>query len=64
MTGLRWCLRCVLAGVPLALLGVWLDWEGLMAVGAGLVALTIVGWPLLLLAGELEDWSRRDRRPR
>ena len=64
MTGLRWCISCVAAGIALALLGLWLNWEPLMVLGGGLIALVIVGWPALVLMGELNDLFDRKRPPR
>lgn len=51
MEGLVWCMRLIAAGVPLALLGLWLDSEKVMALGGGAVATALLGWPALMLLG-------------
>ncbi|MBN9411339.1 MAG: hypothetical protein J0H69_19515 [Burkholderiales bacterium] len=51
MKGLVWCIALVAAGVPMAMLGLVLDWERLMALGAGAIATAVLGWPVLLLMG-------------
>ena len=53
MKGVLWCVALVGLGVPLALLGLALESERLMALGAGAVATVMVGWPVLLLMGEV-----------
>lgn len=60
MKGIVWCIALVCAGIPLALLGLVLNSESLMALGAGAIATVVVGWPVLLLMGALE-WPRPDR---
>ena len=44
MKGLVWCM---------ALLGLLVDSERLMALGGGAIATVVVGWPALLLMGAL-----------
>ena len=59
MKGLVWCIALVGAGIPLALLGLLVDSERLMALGGGAIATVVVGWPVLVLMGEV-----RTRAPR
>ena len=47
MKGFYWCFALVLGGIPLALLGLLVNAEWLMALGAGAVATVVVGWPVL-----------------
>ena len=49
MKGFFWCFALVLGGIPLALLGLLVNAEWLMALGAGAVATVVVGWPVLVL---------------
>lgn len=51
MKGLVLCIWLTLGGLTLALLGLWVDSEALMAAGGGAVALVWFGWPVLLLVG-------------
>ena len=51
MKGLLWCIALVGAGIPLALLGLLVDSERLMALGGGAIATVVVGWPLLVPMG-------------
>lgn len=60
--GFVWCFWSVGVGLALALLGAALDWPRLMAIGAGLVAAVVVGWPVLLLAGALHGAGHSARR--
>ena len=52
------CITFMFIGMPLALLGLWLDSEHLMALGAGAIAAVVIGWPGLLLMGLLHksEW--------
>ena len=59
MKGLVWCFALVGVGIPLALLGLLVDSERLMALGGGAIATVVVGWPALLLMGALEPAERR-----
>jgi hypothetical protein len=59
MKGLVWCIALVCAGAPLALLGLWLQAERLMALGGGAIATAVVGWPVLVLMGEVRTSPRR-----
>lgn len=59
MKGIVWCIALVCAGLPLALLGLWLDSERLMAIGAGAIATVVVGWPALLLMGVVQTSAPR-----
>lgn len=59
MKGLVWCIALVCAGIPLALLGLLVDSERLMALGAGAVATVVVGWPLLLVMGAVQTPGQR-----
>ena len=59
MKGLTWCIALVCAGVPLALLGLLVDSQRLLALGGGAIATVLVGWPVLVLMGEV-----RTRAPR
>ena len=59
MKGLVWCFALVGVGIPLALLGLLVDSERLMALGGGAIATVVVGWPLLVLMGALQTSVRR-----
>lgn len=59
MKGLVWCFALVGVGIPLALLGLLLDSERLMALGGGAIATVVVGWPVLLLMGAVQTSGRR-----
>ena len=59
MKGLFWCVVLVCAGIPLALLGLLLDSERMMALGAGAIATVVVGWPVLVLMGAVQTSVRR-----
>lgn len=59
MKGWMWCIALVAAGVPLALLGLWMDSERLMAFGGGAIATVVVGWPVLLVLGAVQTSGRR-----
>lgn len=59
MKGVLWCVALVGAGLPLALLGLAVDSERLMALGGGAVATVVVGWPALLLMGALTPPAAR-----
>lgn len=59
MKGLTWCIALVGAGIPLALAGLWLDSERLMALGGGAIATVVVGWPVLLLMGAMQTSAQR-----
>ena len=50
MKGLVWCM---------ALLGLLVDSERLMALGGGAIATVVVGWPVLLLMGAVQTSGRR-----
>lgn len=56
---IKGCIALMCIGVPLALLGLWLDSERLMALGAGAIAAVVIGWPGLLLLGLLHKSERR-----
>jgi len=49
MKGLNWCVGLVCAGIPAALLGLWLDWDWLALAGIGAIVTVWFGWPLFLL---------------
>ena len=59
MNGLLWCVVLVCVGLPLALLGLLLDSERMMALGAGAIATVVVGWPVLVLMGAVQTSVRR-----
>ncbi len=59
MKGLIWCIALVCAGVALALLGLLVDSQRLMAMGGGAIATVVVGWPVLLLMGAVQTSARR-----
>ena len=59
MNGLLWCLVLVGVGLPLALLGLVLESERMMALGAGAIATVVVGWPVLLLMGLVQTPERK-----
>lgn len=59
MNGLLWCVVLVCVGLPLALLGLLLDSERMMALGAGAIATVVVGWPVLLLMGAVQTSAPR-----
>ncbi|MDR2297819.1 MAG: hypothetical protein LBE30_05700 [Comamonas sp.] len=56
---MKGCITLLCIGVPLALLGLWLDSERLMALGAGAIAAVMIGWPGFLLMGLLHKSGRR-----
>lgn len=64
MRGFIWCIYLAAAGVPLALLGLWLGVDGLTLAGAGMVATVVVGWPVLVLMGAFDDWQSARRHGR
>ena len=59
MKGLLWCVVLVCVGLPLALLGLLLGSDRMMALGAGAIATVVVGWPVLLLMGAVQTSARR-----
>ena len=59
MKGLVWCFALVGVGIPLALLGLLVDSERLMALGGGAIATVVVGWPVLMLMGAMQTSGRR-----
>ena len=59
MKGLVWCFALVGVGIPLALLGLLVDSERLMALGGGAIATVVVGWPVLVLIGAVQTSVRR-----
>ena len=59
MKGLVWCFALVGAGISLALLGLLVDSERLMALGGGAIATVVVGWPVLVLMGAVQTSVRR-----
>lgn len=59
MKGLTWCIALAGAGIGLALLGLLVDSERLMALGGGAIATVVVGWPVLLLMGAVQTSGRR-----
>lgn len=59
MKGLVWCFALVGVGIPLALLGLLVDSERLMALGGGAIATVVVGWPVLVLMGAVQTSARR-----
>ena len=59
MKGFIWCFALLGVGVPLALLGLLLDSERLMALGGGAIATVVVGWPVLVLMGAVQTSVRR-----
>ena len=59
MKGLTWCIALAGAGIGLALLGLLVDSERLMALGGGAIATVVVGWPVLLLMGAVQTSARR-----
>ena len=59
MKGLVWCFALVGVGIPLAVLGLLVDSERLMALGGGAIATVVVGWPVLLLMGAVQTSGRR-----
>ena len=63
MKGFYWCGALGLGGIPLALLGLLVNAEWLMALGAGAVATVVMGWPVLVLLGGLDGMiNQRQRR--
>lgn len=64
MRGAVWCIQLVAAGLPLALLGLAVGWDGLTLAGTAMVATVVVGWPVLLLMGAIDEaLPSRRRRP-
>lgn len=59
MKGLTWCIALAGAGIGLALLGLLMDSERLMALGGGAIATVVVGWPVLLLMGAVQTSGQR-----
>ena len=59
MKGLVWCFALVGVGIPLAVLGLLVDSERLMALGGGAIATVVVGWPVLVLMGAVQTSVRR-----
>ena len=59
MKGFVWCIALVGVGIPLALLGLLVDSERLMALGGGAIATVVVGWPVLVLMGAVQTSVRR-----
>lgn len=59
MKGLVWCFALMGVGIPLALLGLLVDSERLMALGGGAIATVVVGWPVLVLMGAVQTSVRR-----
>jgi hypothetical protein len=59
MIGFVWCIALVGAGAVLALLGLHVESERLMALGGGAIATVVVGWPVLLLMGAVQTSARR-----
>ena len=59
MKGFIWCFALLGVGVPLALLGLLVDSERLMAYGGGAIATVVVGWPVLVLMGAVQTSVRR-----
>ena len=59
MKGLTWCIALAGAGIGLALLGLLVDSERLMALGGGAIATVVVGWPVLVLMGAVQTSVRR-----
>ena len=59
MKGLVWCIALVGAGIPLAMLGLLVDSERLMALGGGAIATVVAGWPVLVLMGAVQTSVRR-----
>lgn len=59
MKGLLWCIGLVGTGIPLALLGLLVDSQRLMALGAGAIATVVVGWPVLVLMGAVQTSAPR-----
>ena len=62
MTGFYWCIALVLGGIPVALLGLLVHSDRLMALGAGAIATVVVGWPILVLVSSLDDLLIQRRR--
>lgn len=58
MKGLQWCITLVCAGIPLALLGLLVDSQHLMALGGGAIATVVIGWPVLVLMGAVHTSGR------
>ena len=59
MNGVILCFALVGVGIPLALLGLLVDSERLMALGGGAIATVVVGWPVLVLMGAVQTSVRR-----
>lgn len=59
MKGVVWCIALVGAGIPLALLGLLVDSQRLMALGGGAIATVVVGWPVLVLMGAVRTSAPR-----
>ncbi len=59
MSGVLWCAALAAGGFGLALAGLAMDSERLMALGGGAIATVVVGWPVLLLMGAVQTSARR-----
>jgi hypothetical protein len=62
MKGFIWCFALVGGGIPLTLLGLLVDSERLIALGAGAIATVVVGWPVLVMLGGLDGLLSAHRR--
>lgn len=61
MKGLWWCVWLTAIGVPLTLLGLAVDAPRLIVWGAGAIATVVVGWPVLVLMGAVDELTPRRR---
>lgn len=64
MRGIVWCIWMVGFGMPLALLGLAVGADRLTALGAGLVTAVVLGWPVLLTLGGIDETLSRRRHRR
>lgn len=61
MVGFVWCMALVALGVVLAVVGLQVESERLMALGGGAIATVMVGWPVLLLMGAVQTPARQGK---
>ena len=59
MIGVLWCAALATGGFGLALAGLAMDSERLMALVGGAIATVVVGWPVLVLMGAVQTSVRR-----
>lgn len=61
MRGWYWCIWLMAAGVPAVLLGLALGVDFLVVAGASAIATVVVGWPVLLVLGVVDELTPQRR---